>query len=254
MQDNTCGQSLPWRAEMMRLTAFPAAQPPAPNAARGAHGWWAGLFGAPPEKSTRDLKSGVTQLQGSVDDAIMVAVENPVSFELKRLASDPAQLPLETGAMPQFSGVVGTFKELAGGWLVLDDCPPLRRLAFGATLLYPVASHENGYSRLNGLLPQVEIDAHSSDFLYQINRVRKSTVIPGLSLNRLSRWTIRMVQTLVVSPDGTSVPGSPTFACQLDLDVNTDPSSPQLPPGRLRDLFTELVELADEIALKGDIR
>lgn len=254
MLNDSCGQAVLWRAEMMRLTAFPASRPQPTGAAHGADRWWAGLFGAAPERSTRDLTSGVTQVQGTVDDAVMVAVENPVSFDLKRLASDPAQPPVEVEAMPQFSEVVGGFEELVGSWLALDDCPSLRRLAFGATLLFPVANAENGYITLNRYLPQVEIDPRSSDFLYQINRVRQSSAIPGLSLNRLARWTVRVVQSLAFSSDGAAVSGSPTFACQLELDVNTDPSTQLLPRDPLRPLFSELVKLADEIALQGDLR
>ena len=87
-----------WRVELMRLTAFPA---PGPHTAR-AEAWWLALCDAPHEKSNRNLKTGVAQLLGKVGDNHMLAIENPMSFELRQLASDPEQPPLDPDALPLF--------------------------------------------------------------------------------------------------------------------------------------------------------
>ena len=238
-----------WRVEVLRLTAFPA---PGPRAAN-AEAWWLALFGASHERSSQDLKNGVTRLVGTVNDAFMVAVENPISFELQRLASDPGQPPPPPDTLPAHLGVVSAFQELALRWLGLENCPPLRRLAFGVTLLKPVSDQANGYQTLGKHLPDVTVDPSSSDFLYQINRRRPSSAVGGLPLNRLSKWSIQLVQELMISPGDGLTRRSETFACRLELDINSVPSKKPLPKDRLPVLFEELVELANEIAHAGDI-
>ena len=238
-----------WRVDLMRLTAFPAPGPPTTK----AEAWWLALFGAPHEKSTRNLKNGVAQLLGTVGDAYMLAIENPISFELRQLATDPEQPPLDPDALPIFSVVEPTFQDLALRWLTLDDSPALRRLAFGATLLKPVPSIQKGYEALDGYLPDVNVAPDSSDFLYQINRRRPSAAISGLPLNRISKWSIQEMQELVFSADGHAMRRSGGFACRVELDMNCVPSKQPLPPDRLPSLFTELVALATEIAAAGDI-
>ena len=238
-----------WRVEVLRLTAFPAPGPPAAN----AEAWWLALFGAPHERSSQDLKRGVRQLMGAVNDAFMVAVENPISFELQRLAGDPGQPPPSPDNLPAHSGAVSAFQELALRWLGLETCPPLRRLAFGATLLKPVSDQGKGYQVLGKHLPDVTVDPGSSDFLYQINRRRPSNAVGGLPLNRLSKWSVQQVQELMISPGDGLVRRSEAFACRLELDINSVPSKRPLPKECLSALFDELVALANEIVQVGDI-
>jgi hypothetical protein len=238
-----------WRAELMRLTAFPA--PPLQPA--NIEAWWLALFGAPHERSNQDLKKGVTRLLGSVNDAFMVATQNPISFELRQRANDPAQPPPATDTLPLYSDVVPAFRACAQRWLKLDDCPPLRRLAFGATLLRPVASLQDGYEILNSCLPDVRVDPQSNDFLYQINRRRSSSTVDGLLLNRLSKWSTEQLQEVVFSADGNLIRESGTFACRLELDMNSVPSQNPLPRASLPALFEEFVQFADEVAVRGDV-
>ena len=233
-----------WRVDVLRLTAFPAPGPPTANAEAS----WLALFGAPHERSSQDLKNGVTRLMGTVNDAFMVAVENPISFEIQRLASDPGQPPPSPDTLPDSLGVVSAFRDLALRWLGLENCPPLRRLAFGAILLKPVSDQQKGYETLDKHLPDVTVDPSSSDFLYQINRRRPSTAVGGLPLNRLSKWSIQQVQELMISPGDGLTRRSETFACRLELDINSVPSKKPLPKDRLPALFEELVGLANEMA------
>ena len=231
------------------MTAFPAAGPPAAN----AEAWWLALFGAPHEKSTRNLKTGLAQLLGKVGDAYMLAIENPLSFELRQIPSDPEQPPLDPDALPLYLDVVPAFHDLALRWLALADSPPLRRLAFGATLLKPVTTLGHGYETLNGHLPDVNVHPDSSDFLYQINRRRPSSAIRGLPLNRISKWSTQQMQEVIVSADGHLLQKAGAFACRVELDMNCVPSKQPLPKERIPSLFTELVDFATEIASVGDV-
>ena len=249
MSDNDIVPGFDWRVETLRLTAFPAA-----GAAKATpECWWTALFGGRHEKSTEDVRRGITQLQGNVGDSFMVMTRNPVSFELRQLDSDPTEPPREADALPSFGDRVPTFQRSSMQWLELEDCPPLRRVAFGAILLLPVPKHDGGYEALDGYLPTVTVDPKLSDFLYQVNRRRFSKVIENLWVNRLSKWSTQQVESLTVSSDGSVVRGEATSACRLELDINSVPSAESLPPDRLPRLFEELVALASEIALEGDI-
>lgn len=254
MHEDTHTSADAWHVEMMRLTAFPAPRPRAVNAAEIARTWWSKLFSEPYEQTTQDLRSGITRIQGKVNDAYMLVVENPVSFELRCLAGDPAKPTPEADALPHFAAAVESFQALAVRWLGLEDCPPLRRLAFGATLLIPVANQKIGNEILNKYLPHVAVHSQSSDFLYQINRRRPSSALRGLHLNRLSKWSIQEVQDLTISADGSVIQGPGVLACRLELDMNTVPSLDPLPQNHFPNLFGELVELAGEIARDGDIQ
>ena len=238
-----------WRTDSLRLTAFPAPGPPTAK----AEAWWLSLFGAPHDKSTRNVKSGVLQLFGQLRDSYMLAIQNPISFELRQLATNPEQPPLHPSALPSYLAAVPAFQEVALRWLTLDDSPALRRLAFGATLVLPVANAEEGYHTLGMYLPDVNVHPNSADFLYQINRRRPSSAIDGLPLNRLSKWSVQEMQEIVLSSDGHVAQRSAGFACRVELDMNCVPSKQPLPREHLPALFTECVTLATEIASSGDI-
>lgn len=238
-----------WRVEMLRLTAFPTAGQPSAT----AEACWSALFGVPYETSTEDVRKGITQLRGSIDDAFMVVTRNPVSIELRQLASDPAEPPRELDTLSFYAQAVPAFLRYAMRWLGSVDCPTLRRLAFGAELLKPVPSHEGGNEMLNGYLPSLTVDPDSSDLLYQINRRRPSGVVDGLQLNRLSKWSTQQVRSITVSSDGAIAHGLEEFACRVELDINSVPSFDSLAPDCLSLLFDELETLASEIARDGDI-
>ena len=97
----------------------------------------------------------------------------------------------------------------------------------------------------------------SFDFLYQMNRPRESLVIPGVKVNRLSKWSVGMIlrQTveLNVFDHGTTVYPQPDLHhCLLELDINTVPGPATLPQDRLIGLLEELVALGKEIVSNGD--
>lgn len=242
-----------WRMQLMRVTAFPAPGADPATIANLPQAWWPLVFGSPPDELRHDRKNGVTQLLGVVGDAHMRATANPVSFDLQRLAGHPRQPPPEADTLLPFKTVVEDFKGQALQWLTMADRPPLRRLAFGARLLIPVASVEAANTQLNALLPSLSIQPRSLDFMYQINRRRPSTAVAGLPLNRLSKWGIETVQDVVVAADGTVAVTAGPSACRLDLDINSVPTAVPLPNDSLPDLFSELIQLGLEVASRGDI-
>jgi hypothetical protein len=151
-----------------------------------------------------------------------------------------------------------------GAKLLKAGCSQMKvmRLGFICRIVQPVKDHNSGYKTLRQYLPTVNLDPKSTDFMYRINRRRKSVTGPRqLLLNRLSTWSIitRAVQAQTVLSTGQAsekksvVP--PSLACMAELDINTDPGFPsELPRSKLVPIFRELVELATEIAAKGDVR
>jgi hypothetical protein len=112
---------------------------------------------------------------------------------------------------------------------------------------------------LDRYLRWVEIDPQSSEFLYRINRRATSTVIQGMSINRLSTWLMGKFAVLVRIVDGghpeQQIQPTETFACAVELDINTAPEfQGPLPHADLPRIFGELVASGVEIATRGDAR
>jgi hypothetical protein len=114
-----------------------------------------------------------------------------------------------------------SFLELMSRWFKIS--PPLRRLAFGAILALPVDDRKSGYELIGNYLANVKLDPiGSSDFLYQINRLRNSQLISDLEINRLSKWSVvkRGLARVDLLPEArvSLFPSSDTFSCRLELD------------------------------------
>ena len=140
----------------------------------------------------------------------------------------------------------------------LETAPPIQRLAFGAVLIKPVNSSKEGYEQVSSYLP-FDLDEHSSDFLYQINRPRKSACVEtfDLSINRLSKWSVSLLASFAFDPSKQEqyITRPPRFSIRLELDVNTTPDfSEEVSSENLPHVFRELVELGKEIASEGDIK
>jgi hypothetical protein len=145
-----------------------------------------------------------------------------------------------------------------------SNCPPITRLAWGSTLIMPVADRETGYETLKKYLHSLSLDSeNSSELLYQINRPRKSENLPDFTINRLQKWSVMLVRpfslTVTASP-GVSAQttqnslGAGVSACRLELDISSplDHTEP-IPVDQLPALFDELVGLGTEISEHGDI-
>ena len=242
-----------WSVESVRATAFPAVAPDTVSI-----NWWRDVVGEDPAKATRESRKGSLEQRGSWGDADLVLQVNPLRIDWLLVApqgSEPSVLPV----IGSFVDLLSPFREVVLRWLGLESCPGIVRLAFAASLLQPVASEEQGCRLLAPYLPHVELrPAESRSFQYQISRPRSAASgMPGLEINRLNRWSVLQYvqQTVSFSAERlqTSV-ADESFACRLDLDINTSRQyAEELPRDRVQDVFRELVQLACEIAEKGDI-
>lgn len=245
-----------WETESLRLTAFPIPASPLEDT-----GWWQSLIGQPPEVEVTRPREGGRRAEGAFATGRLILETSPIRIDLSLMPS-PTQEATTVGFLTigKFSEILTSFTEVTNRWLNLDSCPEIRRMAFGAVLLASVDSRASGYSQLAIYLPSVDIDAeHSSDFFYQINRPRKSaTGIINLTINRLSKWSVAVISGggFVLEPTQISVHEMPQkyFACRLELDINTTTEQQEpLPRETVPSIFAELVDLAKEIVMEGDI-
>lgn len=245
-----------WEAESIRLTAFPMQVSPVEDV-----DWWESLMGKPPETEVVHPREGGKRVEGAFETGKLIIQTTPARIDL-RVIPPPEQggTTARFLTIGKFTVMLESFAEIASGWLDLDSCPEIQRIAFGAVLVSPTDSRASGYRKLQAYLPSVNMDPdHATEFLYQINRARDSaTGIANLRINRLSKWSVASMSTagLVIQP--TQILHQENlqeyFACRLELDINTIPDRREpLPHKKLPSIFRELMDFGKEIVIAGDI-
>lgn len=239
-----------WQAQTLRVTAFPS-----PDVQIDETTWWVDLVGDTPETRVSLPKKGQAQEEGSFQEGRLALRIRPNRIDW--LFTPPEQEFEGFAVIGSFIESLGSFSRVILQWFSLETCPSVRRLAFGAILLLPVEDRLAGHRQISAYLPSVRLDPEgSSDFSYRINRPRDSgSGITDLRINRLSKWSVATQRELSISPSGAEYfPRQDSFACQLELDINTTPDfQGELAQEQLPDVFRELVDLGKEIAEQGEI-
>lgn len=243
---------LDWRAESLRLTAFPSA------ALQSEPNWWGDLFGDTADRRTSEPKQGRLEEEGAYLGGRLLLRVAPTRIDwLVGVALEPEGLGERFIGLGALSESAEAFRDLMGRWLELKLGCSVRRLAFGAVLVEPVPDRPAGYRLLSSFLPSVRLDPEGSwDFAYQINRPRDSSSgIANLKINRLSKWSVAEFRLASVALPSHRV--SETVlgrACRVELDINTAAEfQEELPSSGLRQIFNELVDMALELARTGDV-
>lgn len=244
-----------WQVESLRFTAFPA-----PTAVIGEPTWWQDVTGEPPEKRMVAPKRGALQEEGQFEGGRLILSVQPMRIDWVVTAHIAEGKELETfPTIGPFNELLGTFLVLIERWFQSETAPIVKRIALGATLVQAVENKHIGYEQLARYLRTVDIDpSSSSDFLYQINRPRVSASgIADLKINRLSKWSVAGWRSALLAVTPASVEqamGPESFACRLELDINTaaDFVGP-LPRDGLPKVIQELANLGQEIARDGDV-
>lgn len=242
-----------WQVESTRFTVFVS-----PSAKISASDWWSSVVDAPPESHASRPREGFLQDTGAWGGGRLTLMVNPpridwiYGVDIGNIGPELDKFP----ALGEFQPEATRLVDLIHKWL--PNCPESTRIAWGTVLSFPVADRKAGYLALSNYLHALKIDAEdSTDLIYQINRHRKSKVMQDLSLNRLSKWAVALIQplTIQISPAGGALTqGSGLTACRLELDVNTAPEEQApLPRNFLEPLLDELVALTKEIAERGDV-
>jgi hypothetical protein len=246
-----------WSADNIRFTAFPDAK-----AKIDSQEWWSKLLGQPPQSRTERPMEATIEETGNYSRGLLKLTVSPGRIDLL-VAPSPPDTAKSDASMPNlgpFIDMLTTFNQLVEKWFQLETCPPIARLAFGATLSQSAKDRVAAYQKLASYLPCIRIDPEgSSEFLYRINRPNqaKTPAIDGLRINRLSTWHAIRWQVFLsqILPQPSRAPTSVelSHAVQLQLDINTDQAwSTILSPETLSPLWLELTELAKEIAARGD--
>lgn len=243
-----------WYVEMLRVTAFSA------DTSVIETEWWEKLMPKePPEKRLSRPKEKIYRDEGAFEKGKLILNITVPRTDWLYTAADlnkDKELPI----IDQFNKIGNNFYKLIKDWLRI--CTPVNRLAFGAILLQPVENKEEGYNRMSQYLTHIQLDpVSSSDFLYQINRPRQSDYVDHLSVNRLSKWSVVTLRTLHFQLDSNDRTASSvssyngSSACRLEIDINTSQEfSGEFSEEELLKLFDELIALANEISVYGDIK
>lgn len=245
-----------WKVGLVRLTCFVP-----PGVAYKDPGWWEKFIGQPPEAKTAKPKEGSEVISGpGLGGAATLSLDPSRIDWILNTAEEVTNSP-DLPTLGGFRDVAGKFRDFASDWLKV--APTANRIAFGALLLLPAKDRQEGYRGLSQILKTVEVDpVDSEDFLFQINRPRKSQVLEGLRINRLTKWSVGVLRGLSLrliagkaNVMANANIASSHYFCRLELDVNTDAERIEpLPPQHMAEIFGELVDQATEIAERGDLK
>ena len=242
-----------WKAQNLRITLFigKGSVPQGPDL-------WNQIVGEDPEKIELRPREGGATAQGLVDERALSLKLEPSRIDWNSSQVPSAEADGFAEELQDYQTAIRAFlSRMDKGWL--SDFGGVKRLAFGAVLFLPATDKDTGYATLNKYLPSVDLSTDSSEFFYQINRRRPSTVAPELEINRLSKWSVAIFakSALAINLEESDVHmslGAQSSACRLELDINTVPKEgTDLPSDKVGDLFHELVSLAEKIVVKGDV-
>ncbi len=245
-----------WLSEVFRLTSFFR------NSDRlDTSKWWETVVGELPDNRNAQPKIGVFQDQGPYESGQLIMSAQPGRVDWLFIPSFDKQIGMPNLLeLPPYHSKKELFLQIVDRWF--EICPPTIRVAYGLVLNKPVSDKKSGYRELSKYLSTIQMDPeNSSDFLYQINRRRLSKNIPGLQLNRLSKWTVASAEITqipigaVIIPTADSNQQTNIRFARLELDINTAQEfTKTIPNENISSIFIELAELADEIAELGDIK
>ena len=241
-----------WQVQLLRLTAFLN-----PETEINHSSWWLDAVGESPDTQVTEPKSGKRKEEGTFEGGKLVLTVQPGRTDWVLGVAEPEFENDEFPNIGFFPQRLEAFCELVSRWFAVETLPAIGRLAFGTILYLPVESREMGYRQLDAYLSSVQLDPiGSSDLVYQINRPRDSNSrVPELRINRLSKWSTSSFTPMAVRIDATSVDlGTPSFACCLQLDINTvQDFQGELDRAHVSEVWQELVDLGQEIIREGDI-
>ena len=247
-----------WQTHSFRITGFVSPTGVVGNPIQ----WWESVIGSPPEKEMNVRARSEMHFEGSFEGTwttlriLPGRIDWSVAIHPEEQSNSPVLLTLGS-----FSDILEShINVISERWFNLESYPLMQRLAFGVELVTPVENREAGYDVINQLLPSVELSTKdTSDFLYQINRRRSSKVVDELEINRLSRWSINLYKSARFSlgADLSSqaiIAGDATFYAAVTMDINTVVDyGGDFDKDKSNTIFRELLELAQEIAVEGDV-
>ena len=238
-----------WDVDSLRVSIFCDSQNNHDPAAL-----WQRVVDTIPESIESRPKQNLTLATGNLEDnrCILVAEKARLDWHIRPLAPVP---PTSEGLL-LVTDIDKMLPVLNKAVLrSIQNVQHVYRLAFGLVLIKQASSMEDALRQIEAYLPLEHLE-NCRDFAYQVNRRRTSRVIPFLPINRLTKWTVQEVlgSTVTIGPAAEEPVHTTkrTTVSMLTLDINNAPLGKPL-PSQMPRLFNELVMLAGEIALKGDV-
>ena len=241
-----------WQPNTLRISVFPMSSSPV----RGQSGLWKRAMRQEPDSIDFRPKDKLTTEQGVIGDIhLRVAIRDErIDWFLQ------SQPNLLDGGQPK---TVPVMHDLEAASKIVRDVAiasaqvSLQRLAFSVALVEIIPSLDSALRRLSEHLPELRLDNVGSDFVYQVNRRRRSQTVPQSEINRIAKWSVLQGGSvnLVVSPSAKAVVDASEvlYGARLDLDINNVPARSAISGKKLPILLEELTTIASEIALKGDV-
>ena len=239
-----------WDVENFRLTIFHSTTP-APA------GLWEKLMGISPESIDSRPRERVLRETGQAKGNRLLLVTQPQRLDWTLQPEPPPDR--EDGGTPTLTSLDKSIPLLRSALDVsLKSLGQVHRLAFGAVLTQQASDMKEGMSQLSRYLPHMELTRRGgSDFIYQINRHRRSSYAPHVHVNRLAKWSLEEFHSgslRIVPSRGPRLESSAFgFVSKLVLDINTAPENNAISSDKMPSLFVEFTAFAHEIAVKGDI-
>lgn len=221
--------------------------------------WWETTIGDRPDQvhvdNQKKAKIQKSMIKGNLWTMICQPGRVDWTLEAIEKESDTTLDLLALGSMS--TGTLEPFVNAIEKWLSI--CTPINRLAFGANLGKVTDNMRTGCEEIQQYLPSVELDPqNTANFLYQINRPRKSKVDSKITINRLNTWSMVIISTggVMIDPTASKVLGNVQHVnvCKLELDINTASSNSKIAEDKAIDMFKELTEQGHEISNKGDVK
>ena len=242
-----------WDVESLRLSIFHPTDP----TGRPLSGLWEKVMGVSPESIDSRPRERVLREQGGANGNKLLLVTQAQRLDWN-LLPDPAA-DREIGNPPILTALdqgIPMLRKALG--VSLQSVRLVDRLAFGIVLMQQVSDLSEGMSQLSKYLPHMGLEhREGSDFIYQINRRRRSSYAPHVRINCLAKWQLEEFHSgsLRITPaQGPQWESSePGFVSKLVLDINTAPDNNAISTDKMPNLFVELTAFAREIAVKGDV-
>ena len=243
-----------WDVETLRISIFC----PSDDVSSTRTGLWAKVTGTKPETIDSRPREDVTKVVGSMgqNNLVLTIQAGRIDWLVLPIVVPPNQ---RATTLLTLKDVTGLFPVLVNAIRhSLETTSVVLRLAFSSVLIKQVSDPARTIRELSRYLPRLDMDSlEGPDFIYQVNRRRRSASVQHARINRLAKWSATQVAGLEVQVNPTGQPlvrnTNVSFVRKLELDVNTTPETNAMSNDRIPALFAELVTLAGELAIEGDV-
>jgi hypothetical protein len=242
-----------WEAEAARLSLFTLS--PLVLASIDA------VTGAPATQTINRPVDKTTFEVGTFGNYLVTIVTTPVRLDL--FIGPNVQAAAQAPAHPVLGPANDTIRDLrtlSKKWITQPV--DMQRLAVGLTMGHDATSTADALDLIWRQLPLLSKSVDPmQDFQIQINRPRASLVDSKVEINRIGKWQtiqgqmIQMAMAISGAQPAASVlsPASAFDRARVDIDINTSPKTTVVPGRMVINFVDELMNLAEEMAFKGDV-